>query len=61
MAGGDGADGGGGCRANSSMTARVTAGASIASPRATIRTAPTISSGGASLSMKPLAPARSAS
>jgi hypothetical protein len=46
---------------NSSMTARVTAGASSASPLATMRTAAAISSGGASLSMNPLAPARSAS
>ncbi len=44
------------CRANSSITVRVTAGASSASPLATIRTAAAISSGGASLSMKPLAP-----
>ena len=50
-----------GIRVNSSMTARVMAGASSASPLATIRTAATISSGGASLSMNPLAPARSAS
>ena len=47
---------GGRCRTNSSITARVTAGASSASPLATIRTAAAISSGGASFSMKPLAP-----
>ena len=60
-AGGRRAAAAGRCRANSSITARVTAGARSASPRATIRTAAAISSGGASLSMKPLAPARSAS
>ena len=40
---------------------RVTAGASTASPAATARTASTTSRVGASLSRKPLAPARSAS
>ena len=49
---------GGGRRTNSSMTARVTAGASSASPRETTSTAARSSSGGASLSRKPLAPAR---
>ena len=58
---GDDAGAAGRWRANSSITPRVTAGASSASPLATIRTAATISSGGASFSMKPLAPARSAS
>jgi hypothetical protein len=46
------------CRANSSITERVTAGATSASPLATILTAAAISSGGASFTMKPLAPAR---
>ncbi|HEX6620390.1 MAG TPA: hypothetical protein VF024_12060 [Solirubrobacteraceae bacterium] len=48
-------------RTNSSITERVTAGAISASPRATTSMAASNSSGGASLSMKPLAPARSAS
>ena len=48
-------------RTNSSITERVTAGAMSASPRATTSMAASSSSGGASLSMKPLAPARSAS
>ena len=43
------------------MIRRVTDGASSASPAATTRTASTSSSGGAFLSRKPLAPARSAS
>jgi len=48
-------------RTNSSITERVTAGAISASPRATTSIAASSSSGGASLSMKPLAPARRAS
>src|SRR5258708_15577683 len=48
------------CVANSAMSLRVTPGASRASPPRMIRTACRISSGVASLSRKPLAPARSA-
>ena len=51
---------GGAWAANSSMSRRVTDGASRASPAATTRTASTRSSAGVSLSRKPLAPARSA-
>ena len=47
--------------AKSAMSRRVTDGASSASPPATTRTARTSSSAGASLSRKPLAPARRAS
>ena len=46
---------------NSSITRRVTAGSSSASPEATTRIARSRSSGGAVLSRNPLAPARSAS
>ena len=51
---------GSGCRVNSSMSRRVTAGASSASPAATTRIASSRSAGRVSLSRKPLAPARSA-
>ena len=51
---------GSGRRANSSISRRVTRGASSASPAATTRTAASRSSGRVSLSRKPLAPARSA-
>ena len=47
-------------RRRGSISCRVTAGDSIASPAATSRTASTISAGGVSLSRKPPAPARSA-
>ncbi len=47
--------------ANSAISRRVTDGASRASPAATTRTALIRSAAGASLSRKPLAPARSAS
>ena len=50
-----------GWRAKSAMSRRVTDGASSASPAATTRTAWTRSAAVASLSRKPLAPARSAS
>jgi hypothetical protein len=50
-----------GWRAKSAISRRVTDGASSASPAATTRTACTSSAAGASLSRKPLAPARSAS
>ena len=46
--------------AYSSSSRRVTRGETTASPRATVRMAPTSSAGGTSLSRKPLAPARSA-
>lgn len=49
-----------GWRPNSAMSRRVTAGASRASPRATILTASRRSSGRVSLSTKPLAPPRRA-
>src|SRR5215472_676714 len=58
--GGDGGSGRG-RRAKSAINRRVTDGASSASPVATTRTAWTSSAAGASLSRKPLAPARSAS
>ena len=50
-----------GRRANSAISRPVTFGASSPSPAATTRTAWISSSAGASLSRKPLAPARSAS
>ena len=50
-----------GRRANASISRLVTDGASSASPAAATRTAATRSARGASLSRKPLAPARSAS
>ena len=50
-----------GNRMNSSITRRVTAGASSASPLATARIPATSCSGGTSLSRNPLAPARRAS
>ena len=59
--GGDGRDVAPGRRVKSAISRRVTDGASSASPAATTRTACTSSAAVASLSRKPLAPARSAS
>ena len=50
-----------GRRANSTISLRVTEGASSASPRATVAIPEISVSGGESLSRNPLAPARSAS